>query len=129
MTRARALTVEPSRDDRWGIPSRSWSGRLRAMRRAAVSLIAVTALVVAAASLAVALSAGTDAGVEISADGTRVDFVSPAGFGWREGIRAGQEVVVLADSGSTGGWRLQTRMGDILFTADANAFDAVLRES
>ena len=99
------------------------------MRRAAVSLIAVTALVVAAASLAVALSAGTDAGVEISADGTRVDFVSPAGFGWREGIRAGQEVVVLADSGSTGGWRLQTRMGDILFTADANAFDAVLRES
>jgi signal transduction histidine kinase len=127
MSRARTLTVEPSRDDGWGIPYRSWSGRVRVLRRAALSLVAVTALVVASAATAASLVGNADAGVALSADGDRVDWVSPAGFAWEAGIRAGQTVVSLRDSGSPDGWRLETLAGDQKVSADATSIDAWLR--
>jgi signal transduction histidine kinase len=129
MTRARALTVEPSRDDGWGIPYRSWSGRGRALRRAAVSLVAVTAMVVASAATAASLVAEAEAGIEIAPDGSRIAFVSPAGFAWLDGIRAGQAIVTLPGSDPTGGWRLETRAGDQRFVSEAGPFDAALRET
>jgi signal transduction histidine kinase len=91
--------------------------------------VAVTALVTASAATAVALFGNVDAGVEIAADGRRVTFVSPAGFAWLDGIRPGQAIVTLPGLDPAGGWRIQTKAGDSLFTSEAAAFDDVLRET
>jgi hypothetical protein len=103
MTRARGLTVEPSRDDGWGIPYRSWSGRDRAARRAAVGLVAVAALVIAAAARRLPRRPAARAGVSLSADGTRIS-PSPVGFALAA-VSARPDGRVL-DSISPGGWRL-----------------------
>jgi signal transduction histidine kinase len=126
MTRARGLTVEPSRDDGWGIPYPSWPRHARTLRRAATSLVAVVALVLACAATAAALVGNADAGVEISSDHTRIDLVSPAGFAWQVGIRAGQAVVTLPGSGPEG-WRLVTSTNDGTLTAEAALYDDALR--
>ncbi|MEW5992393.1 MAG: sensor histidine kinase [Chloroflexota bacterium] len=127
MTRARALPVEHSHQDEWGNPSLPWTGRVRSIRRLAGGLAAGTALAIAVASTAASLVASPDAGVDIAADG-QVIFVSPAGFAWSAGIRAGQEAVTLPDT-TAGGWKLETRAGDMLISAEAAAAVAVLRES
>ena len=48
--------------------------------------------------------------------GHRVDYVSPTGYGWRDGIRIGDLIVAVRDSEQPGGWAItvQGRSGSII---------------
>ncbi|HEX4897602.1 MAG TPA: ATP-binding protein [Candidatus Limnocylindrales bacterium] len=128
MSRARVLAVEPSLDDEWGIPYPASRGRVRALRRLALGVVAVAALVAGGAATAVSLIGRIDAGVVISNDGDRVISVAPSGIGWRDGIRAGQAVIAFADSDAPGGWRLETEGDGQRYEVVAAAADKALRE-
>jgi signal transduction histidine kinase len=77
-------------------------------RRAALTATAVVALVAGLAAAAVAIQGRAEAGVEPGLPRDVVYAVSPTGFGWRDGIRPGQLVVTLGESGPNGGWFIET---------------------
>jgi len=129
MSRAHALTVEPSRDDAWGIPYPARSARVRTLRRVALTTVAVTTLVAGSAATAASLTGRANAGFASSSDGARVAAVSPTGFAWKAGVRPGQTVVVVPDPEARGGWRLVTRDGSRQFVAKADDADLALRTS
>lgn len=73
------------------------------LRRMALAAVAIAAFL-SASGAAVAVEGHPDAGVVI--DQGRVESVSPTGFAWRDGIRAGQVVLRRADADSADGWEV-----------------------
>jgi signal transduction histidine kinase len=69
---------------------------------AAVSVSFVTGLV----GLSTALLGVADAGIVVDGVGSRMSFVSPAGFAWSDGIRAGDLVLALRASDEPGGFEM-----------------------
>lgn len=129
MSRARVLAVEPSLDDEWGFPYPAWRGRVRALRRLALGVVAVAALVAGGAATAVSVIGHVDSGVVVSREGDRIDAVSPIGFAWERGIRPGQSVISFVGSDAPGGWRLVTEEDGRRHEAAASSWDGALRDS
>ena len=91
--------------------------------------VAIGAFVAGLAASSSALQGEADAGVIPDLARGRITSVSPTGFAWRDGIRAGQVVVALAPADTPGGWRLETRDGERHFVSEAARADAGLRAS
>ena len=101
----------------------------RAVRRIAAAAIALGSLVAALTATAAAVGGYPDAGLDaVGPDGV-IAAVSPAGFAWRDGIRAGQVVVRIDSSLSPGGWVIEVRDGDRTLTSRSAPFEAALRDT
>lgn len=98
-----------------------------AIRRAALTAAAVTAVVMAVSSAGQAAAGYPDGGVVLDPTGVTVTSVSPRGFVWRDGIRPGQRVVELHSSNEPGGWRLTTTDGSHTFVSASAPFEEALR--
>jgi signal transduction histidine kinase len=96
------------------------------LRRAALAGVALVAFMAAVAGTAAGLQGEADPGVDLDLSNGVVSAVSPAGFAWRDGIRAGQTIVEMQAADEPGGWRLATSGG---FVSDAGTAQAGLRES
>jgi two-component system sensor histidine kinase DegS len=78
------------------------------VRRAALSALAIGALIAGLAAISAAIQGATDAGVTPDPTVATILDVNPTGYGWRAGIRPGQVVTLLVASDEPGGWRLRT---------------------
>jgi signal transduction histidine kinase len=97
--------------------------------RAALVFVAAAAFVAGLAATSAVLFGGADPGVVPGAPGETVQAVSPTGFAWREGIRAGQIVRVASRADDPDGWHLETFDGTQTHVADARAANDGLRAS
>src|SRR5258706_319720 len=117
------------------LDSREGSADLRAgglgytVRRTLLTGAAVAGLISAVAATSAALQGEVDPGVVPDPQAGIVVGVSPNGFAWRDGIRAGQTIVSLSTADSPGGWRIETREGTERFMSSAAPMEAALRES
>jgi signal transduction histidine kinase len=98
------------------------------LRRAAMTGVAVGAFIAGLAASSAALQGEADPGV-VADVGGEVLSVSPTGFAWREGIRAGQRVVAVSAVDDPGGWRLETVDDGRSYVAEASRADAGLTAS
>jgi signal transduction histidine kinase len=102
------------------------------VRRSALTVLAVGALIAGLSATSVAFAGYADPGVEFSLLGSGIVSVNHAGYAWRHGIDAGDIVVSIdrTDSGEPGGWTLVTRdtAGD-LHTVTSRSADAGLAAS
>ena len=99
------------------------------VRRTALTALSIGALI---AGVAAALAAGkgvADPRVEIANVGGYVLSVDATGYGWAEGVRAGQHVDVLIASDEPGGWRLETLDGATRIILDGPGADANLKST
>jgi signal transduction histidine kinase len=99
------------------------------VRRTALTLMSVGALIAGVAATAATLQGAADPGVTSGNSGEAVTTVSPTGYGWAAGIRPGQVVDVLVDSGEPGGWRIETHDAAGPHLANGPAWDAILRDA
>lgn len=99
------------------------------VRRGALTIVAISALVAGVAVMGPALGGAAYAGVESELVGGRVLFVEPTGFGWRAGIRAGQQVLVITPSDLPGGGQIVTLGEDGRHDVRAATYDGLLRAS
>ena len=79
------------------------------VRRSALTALAIGALFAGLSATSVALQGVADDGVTTDETGSVVLAVSPTGFAWRDGVRAGDSVERLIGVDETGGWRMDTR--------------------
>src|SRR5262245_20818248 len=99
------------------------------VRRAALTLVSIGALITSVAATAASLQGVTDPGVEPGVPGQQVGSVARFGFAWAVGIRPGQTVDVLVPRGEPGGYRLETHDASGRHIADASGQDRSLRSS
>jgi signal transduction histidine kinase len=99
------------------------------VRRTTLSAVSIGTLIAALAATSAALNGVADHGVTFDASDSVVTDVSYTGYGWRAGIRPGQQVVVLTRSDEPGGWRLETVDGRQTFEAVAASADGYLRQT
>ena len=100
----------------------------RAARRIGAGAIAVASIAAALAATAAAVGGYPDAGIgAIGPDGV-ISSVSPAGFAWRDGIRAGQVVVRIDNSLSPGGWAVEVRDAGRTLASRSAPYEAALRD-
>jgi signal transduction histidine kinase len=85
-------------------------------------------MVVGLVGTAAALLTMSDPGVTTMGVGSRVDYVSPAGIAWRDGIRAGNLVIALRAS-DEGGWSITTKGDGPPITTSVASNDVTLRNS
>lgn len=78
------------------------------VRRAALTLVSIGALIAGVAATAATLRGVADSGVDGGNPGELVTAVSPTGYGWDAGIRPGQVIDAVLASDEPGGWRLET---------------------
>jgi signal transduction histidine kinase len=79
------------------------------VRRSALTALAIGALIAGLSATSVALQGVADPGVTFDEAGNAVIAVSPTGYAWRFGVRAGDVVEAVIASGEPGGWRIDTR--------------------
>jgi signal transduction histidine kinase len=127
MSRPRALAVERSLDDRWGIPQPALRLSARNVRRLGTTLVAVAALVAAVAATAASLAGDVEPGASLSEAGDRIAAVSATGFAWRAGIRPGQQIIAITDSTSASGWHLVTEINGHRFSVASATYESALR--
>jgi signal transduction histidine kinase len=113
----------------WGFPTLSADALPYKVRRVALAFASVIALVAALAATSAALSGVADAGVKAGLPGGTIDFVSPTGFAWRDGIRPGQVVLEIDKADSITGWRLTTQGPDGRHTSRSAPIDEALADS
>lgn len=106
-----------------------WRTHRHTLRRASLVIAASAAFVTGLSAMSAALVGEADPGVVPGVPGQPVVAVSPTGFGWREGIRAGQIVVDVAMADDPGGWRIDTMASDGPHWATSAEADAGLRAS
>jgi signal transduction histidine kinase len=112
-----------------GFPYLSASGLAYSVRRAALSVLAVAAFVIAVSAMFAVIEGHADAGVVFDPSGTKVVAVSPTGFAWRAGTRPGQRIVSVAMADDPGGWSLTTAADSGSVVAREGPIDDALRAS
>jgi signal transduction histidine kinase len=78
------------------------------VRRAALTLVSIGALIAGVSATSAALGGFADAGVAGTGLGDPIPAVSPTGYAWAAGIRPGQIVDSIIASDEPGGWRMDT---------------------
>jgi signal transduction histidine kinase len=114
---------------RQGLADLRSAGLRYRVRRTALAGLAIGSLIAALAATGAALSGRALSGVTSGNPGELVASVDPAGYGWESGIRTGQTVDVLLDSGEPGGWRIETHDVAGSYEAVGPTADTRLRES
>jgi signal transduction histidine kinase len=99
------------------------------VRRTALTILAIGALVAGVAALSASTKGVADSRVTPGNVGERVIDVGPTGYGWAAGVRPGQLVDVLIASDEPGGWRLETIDGKTRITLDGPGADANLNRT
>lgn len=99
------------------------------VRRGALTVVAIGALVAGVTTTGATLLGAAYAGIEPENVGGTVLAVQPTGYAWREGMRPGQLVLALDSSDSPGGGRVVTSSGDRRFEISSAKHDALLRLS
>lgn len=99
------------------------------LRRAGLVAVASAAFVTGLSATSAVLVGEADPGVVPGAPGQTVIAVSPTGFAWRDGIRAGQTVVLVARADDPGGWRIETIASDGPRSSSSARADEGLRAS
>jgi signal transduction histidine kinase len=94
-----------------------------------LAVASVVALAAALSATSAALNGVADAGVQADLSRGAIADVSPTGFAWRDGIRAGQVVVEINRADSPDGWQLTTTAADGLHSSRSAPIDEALRES
>lgn len=79
------------------------------VRRIALTALAIGALIAGLSATSVALQGVADPGVTYDETGSSVVAVSPTGFAWRYGLRAGDVVISVIPVDEPGGWTMVTR--------------------
>ena len=92
---------------------------------AAVSVSFVTGLI----GLSTALLGFAEPGIATDGVGTRTLFVSPTGFAWSDGIRAGDLVLAIRASDEPGGWEMTVQNDAGTLTSSAASRDRSLQAS
>ena len=105
---------------------RGWRGYT--VRRATLTGVAIAALIAGVAATSAALQGEADPGVVAEPLGGRVVSVSPTGFAWRYGIRAGQVVTAVSFGDDPGGWRLGTEASGVPYLAVSGPAEEALRD-
>lgn len=113
----------------WGFPTLFAGAPPYKVRRVALAFASVVALVAALSAASAALNGVADAGVKTDLAGGTIDFVSPTGFAWRDGIRPGQIVLEIERADSATGWRLTTQGPDGIHTSRSAPTEEALRAS
>jgi signal transduction histidine kinase len=103
--------------------------RTYTLRRVALAATAVTSLVMALTATGAALQGVAEPGVIAEEPGGVVLSVSPTGFAWRFGVRAGQRVVTVGAADDPNGWSITTRAGDQTIVAASATPDGGVRSS
>jgi signal transduction histidine kinase len=78
------------------------------VRRSALTALATGALIAGLSATSVAIEGVADHGVTFDDAGTQVLAVSPTGFAWRFGVRAGDVVDAFVAVGEPGGWQMHS---------------------
>ena len=99
-----------------------WAEVALAVAMSCGSIVAI--LGIAASANGVAIS-----GVTPAPDAPRVMFVSPAGFAWNDGVRAGDAIVDIADVEDPDAWWMVVQNTHGKLTTSAAIPDAALRQS
>jgi signal transduction histidine kinase len=99
------------------------------LKRAALTAAVVIALVAGVAATSAAAEGRIVPGVDAGLPGGRVNWVSPTGQAWKEGIRPGQLVLALGASDDPDGWSLETTDGHQVFAVRAVFGEEGLRAS
>src|SRR4029078_12386639 len=81
------------------------------VQRAALTALAIGALMASLSATSVAISGVADDGVAADENGNVV-AVSPTGFAWAAGVRPGDVVVSIVGRDEPDGWRMVTRSAD-----------------
>lgn len=97
------------------------------VRRGALTVVSIGALVAALASTWAANEGIAYAWAESDPPGGLVTFVDPTGFSWRDGIRPGQRVLELRAADDPGGWRMVTTDGHGVFRSDSAGWNDGLK--
>lgn len=93
----------------------------------AAAILAVTMTLYA---IAAAFAGEAQSGVTTSEPGGSIATASPTGYGWRQGLRAGQAVLALRRADEPGGWAVTARKVDgMTVSVTAEPFDRSLRGS
>lgn len=110
----------------WGFPYGAW--RRRPWADIAINAAVSASFVMASVSLGAALVGDTFGYFVADGVGSRISFVSPTGFVWSDGVRAGDLILTLGESGDPGGWvmTVQSSSGEVLRSAQ-EPFDRSLR--
>jgi signal transduction histidine kinase len=112
-----------------GFPYLRGSAFAYRVRRTALTLVAIAALVTAVWATSAAFEGHADAGVFTDVTGRFVAGVSPTGFAWRDGVRPGQQVVSVGRSDDPAGWNIVT-LGPVgRIESRAAPIESALRES
>jgi signal transduction histidine kinase len=108
---ARLGLATSGRSLRWGQGVAGW--RIAAIeyivRRSALTVLAVCALIAGLSATSVAIEGVADPGVVTDKQGSSVIAVSTTGYGWRFGVRAGDAIISSVSSDDAGGWSIVTR--------------------
>jgi signal transduction histidine kinase len=99
------------------------------VRRGALTVVAIGALIAGVSATGAALQGAANAGIDFDLEGGTVLAVEPTGYAWRIGMRPGQDVVVVVGSDEPGGGRVITASATAQFAFRAASFDASLRAS
>ena len=91
----------------WGFPYSAW----RQIRWADIATSAAVSVSFVLALIGTGAAALGDTVGEFVADGpgSRISFVSPTGFVWSDGVRAGDVILTLGESGELGPWTMTVR--------------------
>jgi signal transduction histidine kinase len=100
------------------------------VQRAALTALAIGALVAGVSATSVALSGYADPGIDYGNADHTIAGVNHSGYAWQYGISPGDTVVSTTDSGEPGGWSMVTRdpVGN-LHTVSAAEADASVAAS
>jgi signal transduction histidine kinase len=82
------------------------------VQRAALTALAIGALIASLSATSVAITGVADDGVTFDPSLNTVVAASPTGFAWAAGVRAGDIVISIVGRDEPGGWRMVTRSAD-----------------
>jgi signal transduction histidine kinase len=99
------------------------------VRRGALTIVSIAALLAALAATAAAIEGSAYAGVESEPVGGRVTAVEPTGYAFANGIRVGQLVTALSASDDPGGGRIATTDGSRTYDVRAPSSDNGLKST
>jgi signal transduction histidine kinase len=103
--------------------------RWATLRQTTLTIASIAGFVAGVAATSAALAGFADAGVVFDSSRQVVVSVSPSGFAWRDGIRAGQRIITFTTALESAGWRLETTDGARTVVSTEGIADEGLRDS